>query len=911
MSSASKKNRYALKGRRNALSFIYVGLCAVQMAILAAGLTMAFRMEANYAAQSAYGATLNNHQRAITEMRVLADSAAAPAVDVTQSAWGEEWSRIQYSSKLFIERVRKLHNEPALATCQGYLESLSTEMEQMVQQTDQAGQALSAGDKLLFRTHLFYADRAYARVHTLLGNVSEEISRAKDEALAQDTAMARRSRAILGWLSLAGLLLVVPATAYVRRLNKEISAFEAELQAERDALEERVAERTAELHAEIEERRNSEARLTRLIDSNIIGIMVRRVDGAIVDANNAFLQMIGFTREDLAAGLRWKQLTPPEFKALDDTALAEIEQTASFRPYEKEYFRKDGSRIPVMIGGVSTNADEALVLVFDLTERKKTQVELERLARIVESTDEAILSVSLDGRVLSWNRGAEGLYGYVADEMLGRAISNLLPAGCGGEFEIIRGVIESGKSLEGHDTAHLTKSGKQKPVSLTVSPLRDESGKLVGMSVIARDLTQTKKAQQLEEQLRQAQKLEAVGRLTGGVAHDFNNLLMVIISYTEMLQDHLAADDPLRRNTEQVLKAAGRATSLTRQMLAFSRKQVLLPQVLDMNTVVNDTAAMLKRLIGEDIELTSLLSKPLWAVKADPSQMMQILMNLCVNARDAMPKGGKLTIETQNVVIDAQMAGKHPSFSPGSYTMLAVSDTGTGMTKEVQERIFEPFYTTKEKGKGTGLGLSTVYGIVKQSGGHIWVYSEVGKGTSFKLYFPKEDKSATAVASPVSANAQGQGETILLVEDEASLRELARDYLRGNGYDVLHASNGQEALDLADRHVSPIHLLVTDVIMPKMGGPELAKALASRHPIATLYMSGYTDNAIADHDVFGSGMTFIQKPFSMYSLGAKVRAILDSPDNVRNHAQDRDYPAAGFFPSAPASSSTVVGAGKN
>jgi nitrogen-specific signal transduction histidine kinase/ActR/RegA family two-component response regulator len=398
------------------------------------------------------------------------------------------------------------------------------------------------------------------------------------------------------------------------------------------------------------------------------------------------------------------------------------------------------------------------------------------------------------------------------------------------------------------------------------------------MSVIARDLTQEKKAQQLEEQLRQAQKLEAVGRLTGGVAHDFNNLLMVIISYTEMLQDRLASGDGLRKNTEQVLKAAGRATSLTRQMLAFSRKQVLSPQVLDLNAVVDDTAAMLKRLIGEDIELTFFPGIPLWPVKADPGQVTQVLMNLCVNARDAMPNGGKLTIETQNVVIDAQAAGKHPSFSPGNYATIAVSDTGMGMTKEVQERIFEPFFTTKEKGKGTGLGLSTVYGIVKQTGGHIWVYSEVGKGTSFKLYFPKENTPATRVALQSARNVNGRGETILLVEDEDSLRELASSYLGEHGYAVLPASNGREALELADRHNGPIHLLLTDVIMPKIGGPELATALASRRGMATLYMSGYTDNAIVNHDVIGSSTAFLQKPFSLNTLGAKVRAVLDSPE---------------------------------
>ena len=367
-----------------------------------------------------------------------------------------------------------------------------------------------------------------------------------------------------------------------------------------------------------------------------------------------------------------------------------------------------------------------------------------------------------------------------------------------------------------------------------------------------------------------------MGRLAGGVAHDFNNLLMVICSYTEMIQEQLSPEDRLYKNTQQVLKAAQRAASLTQQMLAFSRKQVLSPEVLDLNSVVDDTSKMLKRLIGEDIELVCHSSKDLWRVTADPSQIVQILMNLSVNARDAMPIGGKLTIETRNLTIDAETASKHAGFSPGEYAMIAVSDTGVGMTAEIQARVFEPFFTTKEQGKGTGLGLSTVYGIVKQSGGYIWVYSEPGNGSCFKLYFPRVNKPvAASVPQRVSVAETGR-ETILVVEDDDSLREVVSEYLRRQGYSIVEAGNGPEALNAVDQHAGPLDLLLTDVIMPKMGGPELAAKIASRKEMAAIFMSGYTDDAIVNHGFLQADTAFIQKPFSLSALGNKVRQVLDT-----------------------------------
>ena len=379
------------------------------------------------------------------------------------------------------------------------------------------------------------------------------------------------------------------------------------------------------------------------------------------------------------------------------------------------------------------------------------------------------------------------------------------------------------------------------------------------------------------EQLRQAQKMEAVGKLAGGIAHDFNNLLTAITGYSELTLRRLRAEDPLRRNVEEIKKAGERAASLTRQLLAFSRKQVLQPKVLDLNAVVSDMEKMLRRLIGEDIELRTALAADLGSVKADPGQIEQVLMNLAVNARDAMPQGGNLIIETENVYLNEGYATRHIAVKPGPYVMLAVSDTGEGMSEETQSRIFEPFFTTKEVGKGTGLGLSTVYGIVKQSGGNIWVYSEVGEGTVFKIYLPRVDEAAQEYKPGPEAQESLDGtEVILLAEDDERVRGLVREVLEGYGYRVLEAEGGSAALSVSERHEGPIHLLLTDVVMPKMSGRELAIRLARVRPeMKVLYMSGYTDESIVHHGVLDAGTPFLQKPFEAEALARKVRELLD------------------------------------
>jgi len=514
----------------------------------------------------------------------------------------------------------------------------------------------------------------------------------------------------------------------------------------------------------------------------------------------------------------------------------------------------------------------------DISERKRAEQALrkseERYRDLVENARDIIYTHDLDGNYTSINKAGEQLTGYSREETLEM---NLAQTVAPEDLEKASRMISrklSGEPETVYELEIIAKDGNR--VALEVNTrLIHQNGVPVGVQGIARDITERK---QLEAQLRQSQKLEAVGQLAGGVAHDFNNLLTVILGYNEMMLSRMDADNPLQRAVCEIKKAGESASSLTRQLLAFSRKQVLQPKVIDLNVVVSDMGKMLVRLIGEDIELVTDLKPSMARVKADPGQIEQVLMNLAVNARDAMPRGGALIIATDNVSMDDELVRKYVSIQPGPHVMLSVSDTGLGMDTETQARIFEPFFTTKGAGKGTGLGLATVYGIVKQSGGNIWLYSELGKGTTFKIFLPRVDEFASDLETVEDTQPIPRGsESVLLVEDEEQVRRIICEVLEQQGYNVLTAANGEEALKIAEDARTDVQLLLTDVVMPQMSGPELAEQLSVLRPqLKVLYISGYTDDAIVRHGLLDEKLHFLQKPFDAASLARKVREVFDS-----------------------------------
>ena len=500
-----------------------------------------------------------------------------------------------------------------------------------------------------------------------------------------------------------------------------------------------------------------------------------------------------------------------------------------------------------------------------------------------QASNIAVQGYRSDGTVCYWNKASEQIYHYTAAEALGQnLVEIIIPPNMRTEVRAaIQQMFETGQGHPAEELWLMRKDGSLTPVYSNHTVI-DIPGRGKELYCIDIDLTERKQAEEarakLEEQLRQAQKMETVGRLAGGVAHDFNNILTAILGYAELLLVRFNPDDGQRRYVEQIRIAAERAASLTQQLLAFSRKQMLQPKVLNLNVQVTHIEKMLYHLIGENIELVTLLDPQLGQVEADPSQIDQVVMNLAVNARDAMPKGGKLTIETKNVVLDETYARQYMEVKPGPYVMVAVSDTGIGMDAETQAHLFEPFFTTKEVGKGTGLGLATIYGIVKQSGGHIWVYSEVEQGTTFKIYLPRLAETVEMEAQPTNAAEVQRGdETILLVEDADMVRKLTQSILAQNGYKVLEARDGHEALRVCQEYPGPVHLLLTDVVMPGLSGRELAEQLALSHPkMKILYMSGYTDDTIIHHGLLGPGTVFLQKPFSPAALTQKLREVLDT-----------------------------------
>lgn len=634
----------------------------------------------------------------------------------------------------------------------------------------------------------------------------------------------------------------------------------------------------------LDELRASEEKFSRLFQSSPDAVLVTRVrDDTIVEVNNAFESFLGYTRAEL---IDRNVLDLKMYSAPDRTRLISmLRERGSIRDTEFDVTRSSGDSAQVL---ASTELIEikgeahAITILHDITERKLAALALskseERYRAIVEQAADGIFIMDLHGTLLQVNSSFAQAHGYTVVELLELGLDGITVEGTASVTKLIPQLL-AGESLT-VVTEHRRKDGSPLPLEVTTSLV--EYGGTQAIIAFHRDLTERRRAAEesakLEAQLRQAQKMESVGLLAGGVAHDFNNLLSVILYHTEFAAEGVPPESPVITDLLEVTKATDRAVALTRQLLAFSRKQVLKPVSTNLNAVAVDVEKMLRRVLGEDIAIVRTLAPDLGTVIADPDQIGQVLLNLAVNARDAMPDGGKLTIETSNVELDDDYVAHHLSLGPGHYVQLAVTDTGCGMDEATRSRIFEPFFTTKEKGRGTGLGLSTVYGIVKQSGGAIWVYSEPGLGTSFKIFLPQElsiSEESTTAPPKVSTLTQGT-ETILVVEDEDTLRSAANRILGAAGYAVLLAANGAEALQTSAKFAGPIHLLLTDVVMPGMNGRVLAEQLLLTRPdVKVVYMSGYTDNAIVHHGVLDAGTHFLNKPVGAAELTRKIREVLD------------------------------------
>jgi PAS domain S-box-containing protein len=642
-----------------------------------------------------------------------------------------------------------------------------------------------------------------------------------------------------------------------------------------------------------------------LLEAAPDAIIVVTEDGLITLINAQAQRLFGYRRAELI-GRNIELLVPESARHDHPRHREEYMRAARPRPMgagtELAARRKDGSEFPAEISLSAIRTADGLLIaaaIRDATERRHAAEAQARLASIVLSSQDAIVGQTADGIITSWNPSAERIYGYGADEAIGRSITMLIPPDRVDETRDLMRRVAGGERVDRFRTRRVRKDGTVIAMGISFSPIIDDKNAIVGIASISRDLSGEELAEaererlialaereRIEARLQQSQRLESLGQLAGGVAHDFNNLLAVVLNYIAFIAEEVgeaAAEDakrwdPVLKDINQIQRAAERAISLTHQLLAFGRREVVKPRVLNLNTVVREVEALLQRTIGEHVRLETSLSEDLWPIRADPGQLTQVLVNLAVNARDAMPGGGSLTIGTDNVTVDESYLAGRPGLQSGAYVRLQVSDTGGGMPKDVADRAFEPFFTTKPKGEATGLGLSTVYGTITQTGGQISIYSELGVGTTISALVPATTESLPVVERPAEPDAgtAGGGETVLVVEDEDAMREVTERILTRNGYRVMTAAGGDHALELARRHDGEIHLLLSDVIMPKMLGKEVADRVTALRPdTRVLFMSGYARPVLTENGTLGDDVTLVAKPFSERGLLQAVRSVLD------------------------------------
>ncbi len=642
-----------------------------------------------------------------------------------------------------------------------------------------------------------------------------------------------------------------------------------------------------------QEIRKSKTRLQLQIDRMPIGCIVWSREFRVMSWNPAAERIFGFTAEEALGRHPYDFIVPADTKAHVDGIFSRLLSGDATAHSTNENLTKDGRTITCQWTNTPLKEPDGtvmgvLAMVEDITERKQAEEQLRRASlyarSLIEASLDPLVTISSEGKITDVNRATELVTGITRARLIGSDFCDYFTEPDKAR-EGYRKVFEE-ELVRDYPLAIRHVSGHITHVLYNASVFRNEAGEVEGAFAAARDISERKV---LEEQLLQAQKLEAIGRLAGGVAHDFNNIIGIILGYSALIQGKLKPDDPSAKHLESILRAAERAAALTRQLLAFSRKQVMDVRLLDLNERITELSKMLPRLIGENVEVVLQLTPDLGRVKADPVQFEQVLINLAVNAKDAMPRGGRLRIASANARLDSNYQRLHPEVLPGAYVMISVSDTGVGMDESTRSRIFEPFFTTKAIGKGTGLGLSIIYGIVRQSGGHIWVYSEPGQGTTFKIYLPRvfapEEKAALqAPPTPVTEAASG---TILVVEDEKALAEMTRDALRDSGYTVLLAGNGEEAMRVARSHAGPIDLLLTDVVLSAgINGVGLAAHLRALRPeMKVIYMSGYSDVLVKAEADVGFGAVLLEKPFNVDVLRATVSKELRRTASILTSAK--------------------------